>query len=225
MNQTRSPEDLKPEDLKAVFASLSESAAGGPDCPPAGEIWEAATGALTGGRASAVVEHTSRCFACAEAWRLAREFGARSVPEGGAASGPAFRVPAAGTWAALAAAVIVIAGLGVVMFRRNEPAPVMRAGDEVAIRSLVPETTPLPREACLLKWSEPAPGARYTVRVGSEDLSAIALAQNLDKAEYKVEAKDLEKLPPGSKIVWRVEATLPDGRRIASPAFANRLNP
>lgn len=226
------------KDLQDAFVSLSERAVPGPDCPPAGAIWEAVTAEASQERASAVVEHMSGCFACAEAWRLAREFGARAVPEGGAAPGSASRipggsmgvpgtgsrVPGAGTWFALAAALVVIVGVGV-MLRRTEPPPVMRAGDEVAIRSLVAEATPLPREDCVLKWSEPAPGARYTVRVGLEDLSPIALAQNLDRAEYKVEPKDLEKVPPGSKIIWRVEAALPDGRRIASPTFANRLSP
>jgi hypothetical protein len=109
------------------------------------------------------------------------------------------------------------------MLRRGQPPVVMRAGEEIAIRSLVPESAPLPREACVLKWSEPAGGARYTVRVGTEDLSPVARAENLDRAEYTVPAKDLERIPPASVLVWRVEAVLPDGRRIASPGFRNRL--
>jgi hypothetical protein len=118
--------------------------------------------------------------------------------------------------------LLLTAGL-VVILRRGAPPVVMRAGEEVAIRSLVPESAPLPREACVLRWSEPAGGARYTVRVGTDDLSPIALGENLDQTEYRVQAKDLEKVPPGAVIVWRVEAVLPDGRRIASPGFRNRL--
>jgi len=214
-----------PEDLTTAFASLSESAVGGPDCLPPEAIWEAVTGVATPARAAAVVDHTSRCFACAEAWRLAREFGARSIPEPGSAGAtPASRTAGLRSWTALAAAVVtLVAGLGVVMLRRGEPPVVMRAGEEVAIVSLVPEAAPLPREACVLRWSETAGGARYTVRVGTEDLSPIALAENLDTTEYRVQAKDLEKIPPGSAIVWRVEAVLPDGRRIVSTGFRNRL--
>jgi hypothetical protein len=214
-----------PQDLQAAFASLSESAVGGPDCPSPEAIWEAVTGAGSPAHASAVVEHTSRCFACAETWRLAREFGGRAIPEpGSAGSTPASRTAGLRTWTALAAAVVtLVGGFGVMMLRRGAPPIVMRAGEEVAIASLVPESAPLPREACVLKWSAPAGGARYTVRVGTEDLSPVALAVNLDRTEYKVEAKDLEKVPPGSAIVWRVEAVLPDGRRIASPGFRNRL--
>jgi hypothetical protein len=213
------------DDLKAAFASLSESAAGGPDCPPPEAIWEAFTGAGSPADVSSVVEHTSRCFACAEAWRLAREFRGGSIPEAGSSgSTPASRVPELRTWTALAAAVITLAaGLGIMLLLRGAPPVVMRAGEEVAITSLVPESIPLPKNACILKWSEPAAGARYTVRVGTEDLSPIALAEKLDRPEYKVETKDLEKVPAGAAIVWRVEAVLPDGRRVASPTFKNRV--
>lgn len=214
-----------PEDLEAAFASLSESAVSGPDCPTPGEIWETARGGESPVRASAVVDHTSRCFACAEAWRLAREISGRRIPEpGSAGSTPTSRVPGLRTWTALtAAAVVVTAGLGVLMYRRSTPPFVMRAGEEVAIHSLVPESAPLPREGCVLRWSKAADGARYTVRVGTEDLAPIALAENLDQPEYTVQIKDLEKVPPGSAFVWRVEAVLPDGRRLASPGFRNRL--
>jgi len=225
-----------PEDLKAAFASLSESAVSGPDCPAPGEIWDCATGRGPGARASAIVDHTSRCFACAEAWRLARELSASSTAAPGSeGAAPASRAAGAGAkpaglkrsglgrWTALAAMVTLLAAAGVVLFRRTAPPDVMRAGDEVVIRSLVPESEPLRKAACVLKWSEPVAGARYTVRVGAEDLSPIALAENLERAEYTLEPKALEKLPPGSAIVWRVEAVLPDGRRIASPGFRNRL--
>lgn len=214
-----------PGDLKTAFAALSESAGGGPDCPPPEAIWDAVTGVATPARAAAIVDHTSRCFACAEAWRLAREFGAQSIPApGSAGSTPAARIQGLRAWTVLAAAVVtVVAGLGVVILRRSAPPVVMRAGEEVAIVSLVPEAIPLRREECILTWSEPAAGARYTVRVGTEDLSPVALADRLDRAEYTISAKDLEKLPAGSVLVWRVEAVLPDGHRITSTGFRNRL--
>ena len=214
-----------PEDLKTAFASLSESATGGPDCPTPEAIWDAVTGGSTSGDAATIADHTSRCFACAEAWRLAREFcGATGAEPGSEGAAPAPGVPGIRTWTALAAAgVVLAAGLGLLMIRQGSPPAVMRAGEEVAIVSLVAETTPLSREACVLRWSEPGAGARYTVRVGTEDLSPVAHAENLDRPEYTVEAKDLEKVPPGAAIIWRVEAALPDGRRLASPGFRNRV--
>jgi hypothetical protein len=214
-----------PEDLRATFASLSESAVGGPDCPAPEAIWEVVTGAGSSPRASTLVEHMGRCFACAEAWRLAYEFrGAAGAEPGSTGSASAPRVPGIRMWTVLAAAVVTLAaGVTIMMQRPGAPPLVMRAGEEAAIASLVPETTSLSREACVLKWSEPAAGARYTVRVGTEDLSPVALAENLDRPEFKVETKDLEKVPPGAAIVWRIEAVLPDGRRIASPGFRNRV--
>jgi len=221
MSRTPGP----PEDLRAAFASLSESSVSGPECPSPEEIWDAAAGGESPARVSAVVDHTSGCFACAEAWRLAREFGGQSkMAPGSPGSTPAARVPGRRAWTALAAAVVVLsAGIGVVVLRRGAPSVVTRAGEEVEIRSLVPESAPLPRETCILKWSQPGDGARYTVRVGTEDLSPIALAEHLDQPEYRLTATDLEKIPPGAAIVWRVEAVLPDGRHIASPGFRNRL--
>lgn len=214
-----------PEDLGSAFASLSVSAVAGPDCPPPEAIWDAVTGAASPVRAAEIVEHTSRCFACAEAWRLARELGARPVAGSGAL--PArrgFLGAGPGRWTALAAMAVLAAGLGFfVVLRRAAPPIVMRAGEEAAIHSLVPESTPLSREDCILRWSAPAAGARYTVRVGTEDLSPVALVERLELAEYSIPAKDLEKIPSGSVIVWQVEAVLPDGRRVASPGFRNRL--
>ena len=214
-----------PEDLRDTFAALSLSAVPRPDCPAPEAIWEAATGAAPAASAAAVVEHTSGCFACAEAWRLARAVADTAI----AAPGSTGSAPSSGafggrTWILLAAAVVTVtAGLGVLTLRRSEAPVVMRAGEEVAIRSLVDESTPLARAHCVLKWSEPAPGARYTVRVGTEDLAPVAHVADLDRAEYTVPAQDLEKLPAGSVLVWRVEAVLPDGRRIDSPGFRNRL--
>lgn len=213
-----------PEDLGPAFASLSAAAVAGPDCPPPEAIWDAVTGAASPVRAAEIVEHTSRCFACAEAWRLGREFGAgRLVSPGSAGSGPASRFPRIGAWTAMAAVVTLLAGFGVILLRREAPPSEMRAGEEIAIASLVPESAALSRVACILKWSIPAEGALYTVRVGTEDLSPVALVERLEQAEYAIPAKDLEKLPSGSVIVWQVEAVLPDGRRIASPGFRNRL--
>ena len=213
-----------PDDLTAAFASLSVSATGGPDCPSPEAIWEAVAGAASPAGAATVVDHTSRCFACAEAWRLALELGARTLTEpGSAGTAPASRVPGIPTWTALAAVLVLASGLGVVMLRRAAPPEVMRAGEEATVRSLVPESTPLSREECVLRWSEPAAGALYTVRIGTEDLSHVAFAERLERAEYTIPAKGLEKIPSGSAIVWQVEAVLPDGRRIVSPGFRNRL--
>lgn len=222
MNEDRpTPEVLAK--LRADFASLSADAVPGPDCPVPDAIWEALRGELPAASTAAMVEHTTRCHACAEAWRLGRELAGPVSAVGRVVRPRMFSGPA--VWAGLAAAalLIVVAGIGIFMPPEGRQQDVMRAGAELEIRSLVPETAPLPRSACVLKWSEPAAGARYTIRVGTPDLTTIATARSLEKPEYQVSANSLEKLPPGATIVWRVEADLPDGRRIASQAFLNRV--
>lgn len=210
------------EDLRRGFEALSETSAPRLDCPEAGAIWDALRVETSSRDVESVVEHIARCFACAEAWRLGVETAGRPrLPVVSRAPAAGFRM-----WAGLAAAAVVVlgAGLGVILIMpRGTPPVVMRAGAEAAITSLVPETTPLPRGACHLRWSSPSAQARYTLRVGLEDLSPVAFAQNLDRPEYTIPAKSLEKVPPGAILVWRVEADLPDGRHLASPAFMNRV--
>jgi len=216
------------EDLRAAFTSLSANAAPGPDCPAPDSIWEALRGGMSARSTAVIVEHTSRCHACAEAWRLGREFAGQKRADAGAvarATAFPFRAPAYGVWAGLAAAalLLIVVGIGVVMPPPGQQPEVTRAGEEKTIQSLVEGSAPLLRDACVLKWSAPAAEARYTLRVGTQDLTPIASLQNLERPEYQVPIKNLEKLPPGATIVWRVEAILPDGRRIASQAFMNRI--
>ena len=212
--------------LRAAYALLSENAVPGPDCPAPDSIWEALRGGISARSTAVIVEHTSHCHACAEAWRLGRELmGEQRVGATPGARAMWSRAPSLGVWASLAAAALVLFAVGIGIFWQSssQPPDVMRAGTEADIQSLVPETVPLPRAACVLKWSVPAEGARYTIRVGTQDLSPIASARGLAQPAYQVPLRRLEGLPPGATIVWRVEAELPDGRRIASQAFMNRI--
>jgi hypothetical protein len=216
---------LPSEELRQAFAALSASAVAGPDCPSPDAIWEAVRGEASASAAATVVEHTSRCFVCAEAWRLGHEFAGQILPELAAGSSArAFRAPMFGIWASLAAAaLLVVAAIGLMLPGRLHQPIVTRAGEESVIVSLVPETTPLPRDAFLLRWSKLADNARYSIRVGTEDLTSIAFQQNLLQPEYQVPSKSLEEIPPGATIIWRVEADLPDGRHMASATFKNKL--
>jgi hypothetical protein len=224
MNEDRPPL----EDLRAAFASLSANAAPGPDCPVPDSIWEALRGGMSARSTAVIVEHTSRCHACAEAWRLGHELaGQRRADEGAVARARAlaFRAPAFGVWASLAAAalLLILVGIGIVMPPKGQQPIVTRAGEEKTIQSLVEGTAPLRRDACVLKWSAPAAGTRYTLRVGTQDLTPIASVRGLEQPEYQVPQKKLDRLPPGATIVWRVEADLPDGRHVASQAFMNKI--
>jgi hypothetical protein len=91
------------------------------------------------------------------------------------------------------------------------------------IRSLVAEDRPLPRNALVLRWSGGEAGARYNVRVLSEDLALVARADGLETPEYRVAPAALSRLPGGTRVLWQVEAVGKDGRRRTSPTFFARV--
>lgn len=212
------------DDARRRFAALSERATPGDHCPPPEEIWDAVSGAATAERIAAIVAHTAGCAACAEAWRLGHELirsGAPlSMPGAPRQTSPTYRRPLA---LALAATVLLVAGAGIVRTLRQPPPVAMRAGEDTVILSLVPETAALHRGSATLRWSDAGEGARYSVRVATSDLTAVAAAEGLDRPRFTIPQKDLDDLPPSTTIVWRVEAVFPDGRRIASPAFKNAV--
>ena len=209
------------ETLRAAFAALSHRARPREDCPEAGTLFEAATGSASQGQFEAMVEHTVGCGSCAESWRLARELTADLVQ--GAAAGWSWSSRL--TWMSLAAAVILVAvGLPLVLDRPGKiDVPVWRAQDKPEIASLQPEDRLMPRDQFILRWSEPAAGARYTITVGGERLEPIASRDDLLRPEFQVPAAALATLPDGAKILWRVQARLPDGRVVFSPTFIAQL--
>ncbi|MFP2933952.1 hypothetical protein ACLESO_54285, partial [Pyxidicoccus sp. 3LG] len=95
--------------------------------------------------------------------------------------------------------------------------------DTVAVVSQVPESAPLPRERCILRWSGGPEGTRWSLQLSSEDLSLVHRADSLTRGEYQVPAEVLAKLPAGTKLLWQVEARLPDGQIRRSATFVNRL--
>lgn len=208
--------------LRRAFALMSEAARRRPDCPPEDRLWEAAHGQRSPEETRELADHVASCGACVEAWRLAREL-AQPRPTG-ARSG-AHRHWRAASWGlAAAAALIVLAGAALWRMQVPQPAaPVMRAGADVALRSLVPESQPLPRARFLLKWSSAGDGASYDLYVVTEDLQNVASTRGLRTNEFLVPEKSLSALPAGAIIVWRVSARLPDGRGVASPSFIQRL--
>ena len=217
--------------LRERFRAAAAEADRSTDCPGAERIWDALHGGLPPEDRRTIIDHTARCPACAEAWRLAREIGGGAAPAAvHATAGQAGVGPVHGTgwrrWVPLAAAAALVVVVGLVLRQgpvRDEQPPQYRTGDEAALRSLLPEETPLPRSACLLRWSDGPEGARYNVEVATADLEVIARARGLEQPEFTVPADRLADLPPGTKLLWRVEATLPDGRMIATPTFFARL--
>ena len=210
--------------FRQAFSTL---AAPSPPCPHLDEIFSAVRGDLDLATTRRLIDHTSLCGGCAEAWRLAKAF---AEEEQGPAIG---MVPTVrrGTftvnrraWLAAAAVVLLATSAGVIQRFWSSPirTPEYRQPVEGGIVALS-ETTELSRDACRLRWSPAPAGARYTVRVAAEDLSAIARVTDLEAPEYVVPVPALSSVPSGGRIVWQVDAALPDGRIISSPTFVATL--
>lgn len=210
--------------LREIFlASDGEGTREG--CPEAALLWQGARGELSGEALGSLVDHLASCGPCTEIWRLAREMAASSHPA-------APRRSEAGRmrrrWLGrltLAAAVLVVAA-GVVLLRPGpepEPASSHREAKEGEIRSLVPESLALPRSACLLRWSDLGEGALYGVSVATVELEPLYSASSLATSELLVPESALADLPAGATILWQVEASLGEDRRILSGTFTQRI--
>lgn len=204
--------------LRQAFRALAEDAEPRGDCPDADRLWAAVHGELAPAETRELIEHTAGCPVCAEAWRLAAAAGGeRAVAEAPAEwRGGGWR-----RWAAAVAAVLVVIVVGVELLD-GPSAPVERQPAEEAIRSLVPEGVPQPRDDLRLRWEGPA-GASYRLTVSTEDLRVIAAAERLSASEYQVSEEALAGLPAGSRLLWRVEASLPEGGTRASPTYLIEL--
>jgi hypothetical protein len=219
--------DRAGEALRRAFAAGGDRAPEGDDCPAAEAIFDSVCGDLAPERRQAIVDHVAACAACAADWRLAREAiaGLAAVsPRHRRRRWPALRSPAR---VALPAAATLFLAIGLyAAFRADRPAvpvAVLRAGEGAEIRSLLGAAPALPRARALLRWTPAGEGARYSIEVATVDLEPVASARGLDTPEYLVPVDALSRVPPGGTIAWTVEARLPDGRRLRSGGFLNRV--
>lgn len=188
-----------------------------PGCPDPERIWRAVALESPASERRSLIDHAAVCAHCAETWRLAAGFTERTSPQ-------AATVQRVGGWRqlALAAASIVAAvGLGWFALHREVGQEAALRATEPAIKSLLEDGTALPRERFLLRWTPGPPGTIYDVEVGTTSLKLVSRGVALTAAEYLVPASSLESLAPGTSIAWRVEATLPDGRVVASVTHFN----
>lgn len=234
MTATTENDAARIERWRAAFlAGPVEEAPGG--CPDPDLLWRGARGELAPGKLRELLEHLAACRACADDWRMAVELlggggdAARGREIGEAPAAVARAAPAWRRWpglaaAALAAGVLIVAG---VLLRGFGPSD-LRGEHQPVLRSLAPAAAALPRDAsggARLRWElAPAvPGARFSVWVTGEDLGLIAEGSDLAAPELTIPHQALAGLPPGARIYWRVEAALPSGERLRSPTFTARL--
>jgi len=216
--------DAELEALRAAWAALppSERPRG---CTPPDDIWEAVAGQRTEEEVRAMLEHSLLCADCAALWRLAREL---AVPAGiGAAeaAAPPVHFLRRARWVAgagaLAAAAVLAVALVPRLTARHEP-PVVRGGEAEGLRP-VPGMASLLRAHPVLRWTGAPEGSRYTVTVSTADLTVLFRKSGLSTPEVDLPPGTLAGVPSGAEVVWRVEATLPDGRRMTSRAVLSRV--
>lgn len=235
-------DDATVERLRAAFRA-GEPGAESSEPVDADRVWRAVSGESTPEERREVVARVAADPAWASAWRLAHELN-RSASD---ATARAEREPARDSrarrdperpraprhrfhftwsrpmWGALATAALALVVVGVSLRQQTDGPPVMRGADTAAIVSGVPEGAPLPREHCVLRWSGGPEGTRYSLQLSSEDLSVVHRQDSLTRNEYTVPAEVLAGLPPGTKLLWQVEARLPDGQVRRGATFVNRI--
>jgi hypothetical protein len=211
--------------LRRAFAAASQAAPAPAACPSPEKIWEAVRGELPPAEVRAIVEHTAVCSACAEDWRLAMAL--QRPPEAASNVIPAAERFSAGrrlrNWGLAAAAVLGLSVVGLQFARQANDGAIYRGGQET-IQSLVEEGQSLPREQFLLRWSAPeTPGATYDVEVSTEDLRVIASGDDLREPQLLVPASSLAGMPAGTRLLWKVDADLPEGGHRTSTTFVTTV--
>lgn len=216
--------------LRRAFAAGAELASVGEDCPAADRLWAVATLEAPSEERLRVAEHTARCAACAEDFRIVSELVRESATS---AAQPAPGVVVVGPWAAAgparrrlwgSLAAVLVLGLAMAALWQSygpDPGPVYRGGDEAAITSLLGESPKLSRDAWL-RWQGP-PGALYNVKITAPDLRRVVEALDLDKNELQLRPADFEAYPAGTTFSWQVTALLEDGQRLESSVFRFEL--
>jgi len=211
------------ERLRTAFAALAEGAPGCDDPPSPDRIWQAVRGELTPEETRKLVERTSRHPEMAEAWRLAREM--VSIMGRTAEVVPMPRARRRPWLAGLAAAAVLTVGIAATLFWQApwQRTPIFRSPGEATISSVLPEDRPLARDAFLLRWAGGPEGSEYDLFVSTSDLRVLTRAEQLTSPSHLVPEEVLADLASGELVLWRIEATAPDGRRLSSPTFVQRL--
>lgn len=238
-----------PEDtttLRQAFSALADD--GDPREVDNERIWQAVRGELSQDERHAVIEEMADNPAMAEAWRIAHalseelgedveagnhaELDVSTEPEGPGGLVKPFRKatpavvasPRRGwkTWttgfAAAAAMLALSIGLSQTQWNSSAVDPIYRNAEDLQIVSQLAEEATLPRDAFTLRWSA-IEGARYELRVLRPDLRAVTEAKDLDVAEFRIDVEDLAEITSGTRLLWQVDAHLPDGRTFTSTTF------
>lgn len=184
-------------------------------CPSPDDLWKLTQGKLPRASARPILLHSSRCARCGAALRISLEMAEQASPA--VTPRNVFRIRrlslGLGLAAAIAATVVVVPHL-----RSPQSGIHERGGVPDGVRSLVP-STPRSRSGLVLEWSAYPGAVRYQVTLASLDLHVLFQKVGVTATRVEVPEAALTSVPPGGRLVWKVEAILADGRAIKSPAF------
>jgi cbb3-type cytochrome oxidase subunit 3 len=210
--------------LAAALRARAEDARPRSDCPNPARIWDAVRLQLPLDERLAIIDHTSECSACAEAWGLAAELDSAHAGSAPAmpASSRALSVFYGRSRLLIGTAAVFLVALGIafIMFR-----PAARPTEDVAA-TLQPrdeQSAALPLGDFLLRWTPGPAGSRYDVTVMKAPMDVVAEVRNLEVTEYRVPPQQLAGVADGTRLLWRVVAHTPDGRTVSSALLAVRL--
>ena len=213
---------LTPEELGNLYRRGTARAGRPASCPPSEFLARAITrDALSAEERERLAGHLATCSDCSDELRRTSD-PQPTLPL-------PLKVPLRSALPLLAAAAVLVLAAGVALQLRRplsspSSAPFRAESDPAEIRSLLPAKGLLARANCVLRWTGVSADARFGVIVATEDLSVLTKARELSSPEYRVPPEILAPLPHGARLVWRVEAVLPDGRRVASFSFVNILD-
>lgn len=216
------------EPLRRVFAAGGAAATSA--CPPADRLWAGAARALERAELEGLIDHVATCGPCSDAWRIAVDVQRDEAPGLPRRAVVPFRPRRAWTpvaWAAgIAASAVLVIHLAVPRMPAPPPssdAGPIRGAQPGAPAGLVDDGAALPREACILRWSETGAGAQYFVRVLDERMTVVTRGEWLDRPEFTVPREALARVQAGARLFWQVESRAADGTRRASPVYSFRI--
>ena len=222
MTRTR-PDEL--ERLRVAFCSVAEEGRPDNNALDADRIWQAVRGELPPAEVEEMVDLASRSPDSAAAWRLATEL-SRELDETRDVAVVRIDRRRPMRWAiGLAAAAVVMIGVGLPIFRSltPEPTPALRAAAQFEIASELPADQALPRDAFELRWTPAGEGSLYDIVLTDSELAVLDRASFLEKPSYVAPAAALSSLLEGAEVWWKIDATRPDGSRVSSLTFVTRV--
>jgi hypothetical protein len=211
------------ERLREAFQSLGGTSREEPSEEELDRIWRAVSGELPAPERRDLVDRMASDPALAEAWRVAQELW-RAAPQRASAATMHDVRWWTRSWFAAAAAVLIAVAAGV-LFQLSRPPgeDTYRDPGRYVVESLVQPETTLSRHAFRLRWTPGPAGSRYHVRVTTEDLRVLETVSGLDVPELVLDRDALSSVAPGSRVLWQVEVTLPEGDTASSETFVARV--